>query len=58
MARIIIVLEDIGDNMVNYFTSCETPEETNENGEPTPALKLAVKIIDDFLTKETNNEVE
>ena len=58
MARIVIVLNDTDDGTVQYQSVCETPEETDKDGNPTPALRLAVKIIDECLTIQNNNEVE
>lgn len=52
MAQIFIILNDAGDGLVDYKSICETPDEIDENGEPTPAMKLAVKIIDEFFTND------
>jgi hypothetical protein len=58
MATIIIVLSDAGNGLVNYKSACQTPDDTDENVEPTLALKLAVKIIDEIVSISKNNEVE
>lgn len=58
MAQIFIILNDAGNGLVDYKSICETPEEIDENGEPTPAIKLAVKIIDQITSTNTNNEVK
>lgn len=58
MARIIIVLEDAENGMVNYQSACETPDEVDKNGEPTAAIKIAVQFIENITSTTKNNEVE
>ena len=58
MAKVIIVLEDAENGIVNYQASCETPNETDENGNPTQAIQLAGAFIEKITTKELNNEIE
>jgi hypothetical protein len=58
MAKIIIILEDAGNDLVNYQSVCETPDEVNEKGEPTAAIKMAIQIIENMTSTSENNKVE
>ena len=58
MARVIIILQDAGNGLVNYQSICETPDEVDENGEPTTAIKIAVQFIENITSTTKNNEVE
>lgn len=58
MARIVIILDDAGNGLVNYQSICETPDEVDEAGEPTAAIKVAARIIENITSITKNNEVE
>ena len=58
MARVVIILDDAGDGLVNYQSVCETPDELDNKGEPTAAIKIASQFIENITSTTKNNEVE
>lgn len=58
MAKIVITIEDGENKIVNYESVCDTPLEIDENGEPTPALQIASKLIDNLIDLSEKNQVE
>lgn len=58
MAKVIITLEDTGENLIQYKSECDTPQETDSKGEPTLALKLGGMIMQQIMALNVKNEVE
>jgi hypothetical protein len=54
MAKVTIVLEDVENGILNYKSSCDTPNEVDENGEPALSIKLAVKFIEKIASLDKN----
>jgi len=57
MAKIVITIEDVNEGVITYKSECETPQETNQKGEPTLAIQLGANIIQQ-LTNMNENRVE
>ena len=58
MAQVIIILEDTGENLIQYKSHCETPDEKDSNGEPTLAIKLGGMIMQQIMALNAENPVQ
>ena len=58
MAKIVITIEDTAESKISYISECETPNEIDENGNPTLAIQAASVLVTTLLNMSGNNNFE